>query len=94
MLVACTLLLFGSGLVIWYQYFAWGLPVWARRLGAVAHAIAAFVMIEGIIVHIYASIRVQGSNRVMIRGTASPAWVRHHHPGWYRKIAKQRGLTG
>src|SRR5215472_9185580 len=33
-MVACMVLLLLSGPAIWYQYFAWGLPVWLRRLAA------------------------------------------------------------
>lgn len=87
-LAISIVVLFGSGIVIWYQYFAWSLPIWARRLGSVVHAVSAFVMVEAIIVHIYASIWVRGSNRAMVRGTVTPAWARQHHLGWYRRISK------
>src|SRR5215469_12747493 len=90
MMVACMVLLLLSGPAIWYQYFAWGLPVWLRRLAADVLAISAFVLIEGIIVHIYASVWVRGSMRGMMRGVVPSAWARYHHPAWYREMTRQQ----
>jgi formate dehydrogenase subunit gamma len=57
------------------------------RIAAVLHAAAAFVLIMGIIVHIYAAIFwVRGSLRAMTRGTVTHAWAKHHHARWYRRV--------
>ena len=52
------------------------------------HAIAATVMIIGVIVHVYAAIWVKGSLRAMTRGTVSDAWARKYHAAWHREIGR------
>ena len=87
-LVLCIPVLFVSGVIIWQPYFAAGMPVALLRIAVLVHALAAFVAIAAIIVHIYAAIWVKGSIRAMTRGTVSKAWARHHHAGWYKEISK------
>ncbi|MGS1036147.1 formate dehydrogenase subunit gamma [Burkholderia glumae] len=91
-LVICLLLLLLlSGIVIWRRYFSLYFPIEAIRLAAVVHAAAAFVLIAGIIVHIYAALWVKGSIGAMVRGTVSFGWARKHHPKWFRQAVKQSG---
>jgi formate dehydrogenase subunit gamma len=85
-LVACLWLLLLSGIVMWRPYLAEGFPIWLNRASVVVHALSAFVLILGIIVHIYAAIWTKGSIRAMTRGTVTNAWAKHHHPGWYRQM--------
>jgi formate dehydrogenase subunit gamma len=85
-LVACIALLLVSGILIWQPYFAPKMPVGLLRLAVLVHAVAAFVSIAAILVHIYASFWVKGSVRAMTRGTVSRAWTRHHHRGWFREV--------
>jgi formate dehydrogenase subunit gamma len=86
-MVVTMVLLLVSGIVLWRPYFAGFFPIPVIRLAAVVHAIAAFVLIIGIIVHVYAGIFwVRGSLRAMTRGTVSHEWAKHHHPLWYRKV--------
>lgn len=87
-MVICMLLLLLSGLVIWRAYFAWYFPVDVVRAASVVHAICAFVLICGIITHIYAAIWVKGSIRAMTRGTVSRGWAWKHHRAWFRQIDK------
>ena len=87
-LVVCIPLLFVTGVIIWQPYFTSKLPVTLLRIGALLHALAAFVSIAGIMVHIYAAIWVKGSVRAMTRGFVSKAWAKHHHAGWYKEISK------
>ena len=62
------------------------------RIAAVVHMSSAFVLIVGIIVHVYAALFwVRGSLRAMTRGTVSRAWARHHHPLWYRRMTGGSG---
>lgn len=75
-----------SGIVIWQPWFAPYFPVWLLRLAAVVHALTAWIMILGIVVHVYAAIWVKGSVRAMTRGTVSAAWAKHHHRAWYREM--------
>jgi len=85
-IVVCLWLLLFSGFVMWRPYFAGDFPIWLNRLAVLVHALASFVLILGIIVHIYAAIWVKGSIRAMTRGTVTAAWAKHHHPRWYREI--------
>jgi len=80
------LLLVVSGLGFWRPYFAHMFAMDTVRLAAVVHAGAAWVLIIGIIVHVYASIWVKGTIKGMWTGIVSSAWARKHHPGWYKEI--------
>jgi formate dehydrogenase subunit gamma len=87
-MVACLILLLLSGIVIWRRYFSFYFPITLIRLAAVIHAATAFVLIVGIIVHIYAALWVKGSIRAMTRGTVTLGWARKHHPRWFRESIK------
>jgi formate dehydrogenase subunit gamma len=87
-MVACLVLLLCSGIVIWRRYFSFYFPIGVIRLAAVVHAFAAFVLICGIIVHIYAAIWIKGSVGAMMRGTVTYGWARKHHPRWFRESVK------
>jgi formate dehydrogenase subunit gamma len=86
--VLCILLLLLSGIVIWRRYFSAMFPVGVIRIAALVHAVAAFVVIIGVIVHIYAAIWVKGSVRAMVRGTVTLGWARKHHVKWFRQSVK------
>lgn len=75
-----------SGVVIWQPWFAPYFSVGLIRVAVVVHALAAWIMILGIVVHVYAAIWVRGSVRAMMRGTVSEAWARQHHRAWYRDV--------
>jgi formate dehydrogenase subunit gamma len=75
-----------SGIVIWQPWFAHYFPISLLRVAVVVHALAAWIMILGIIVHIYAAIWVKGTVRAMTRGTVSESWAKHHHRAWYREM--------
>jgi formate dehydrogenase subunit gamma len=87
-MVLCLFLLLCSGVVIWRRYFSGYFPVDVIRVAAVVHAAAAFVLIVGIVVHIYAAIWIKGSVGAMVRGTVSLGWARKHHPKWFRESVK------
>ena len=79
-------LLIVSGIIMWRPYFADAFPINVIRIAALVHAVSAFVLILGMIVHIYAAFWVEGSLRAMTRGNVSHKWARHHHPLWYRRM--------
>ncbi len=81
-----TLLL--TGIVIWRPWFAPYFSIDIVRIGALLHAVCAFVMISGIIVHIYAALWIKGTIGAMVRGTVTRAWAHKHHPGWYKRVLK------
>ncbi len=87
-LVTLISILLVSGVIIWQPYFAPVFPIILLRLAALAHALAAFIAILAIIVHVYAAIWTRGSIRAMTRGTVTAAWARHHHPAWYKETTK------
>jgi formate dehydrogenase subunit gamma len=87
-MVLCLVLLLLSGIVIWRAYFSFYFPIGLVRAAALVHAIAAFVLIVGIIVHIYAALWVKGSVSAMVRGTVTLGWARKHHPRWFRESIK------
>lgn len=73
-LLACMLVLLVSGVVIWRAYFSHWFGIEVIRLSALLHALAAFVLILSIIVHIYAGIWIKGSIGAMLHGWVSRAW--------------------
>lgn len=85
-LVVTMVLLLVSGIILWRPYFADFFPIVLIRIAAVVHMLAAFVLIVGIVVHVYAAFWVRGSLRAMTRGSVSHAWAKHHHPLWYRRV--------
>ncbi|MCS3393750.1 formate dehydrogenase subunit gamma [Burkholderia thailandensis] len=87
-MVASLLLLLVSGIVIWRRYFSLYFPIGAIRAAAVVHAAAAFALIVGIVVHVYAALWVKGSIGAMVRGTVTVGWARKHHPKWFRESVK------
>ena len=93
-MVLCLLLLLASGFVIWRRYFSFYFPIDVIRLAALVHAVAAFVLIMGIIVHIYAALWIKGSIGAMVRGTVTFGWARKHHPKWFREVIRSDRRPG
>lgn len=87
-LIIFMLVLLGSGIVMWREYFSHLFGIEMIRLASLLHALFAFMLICGIIVHIYAGIWVKGSMRAMTRGTVSPGWAWKNHRDWYRKMLR------
>lgn len=77
-----------SGFIIWQPWFAPIFPIGLVRFAVLIHALAAFIGILAIIVHVYAAIWTRGTFRAMTRGTVTAAWARHHHPAWYKDVSK------
>jgi formate dehydrogenase subunit gamma len=89
-MVLTLLLLLLTGIVIWQPYFAPSFSVTLVRWAVLIHAISAFVLMLGIIVHIYAAIWVKGTIGAMTRGHVTRAWARKHHAAWYREVSGER----
>ena len=87
-MVATIALLLVSGIVIWQPWFAPWFSIGLTRVAVLIHALAAFVLTAGVLVHIYAAFWTKGTIRAMTRGTVTRAWAKHHHPGWYREVSK------
>jgi formate dehydrogenase subunit gamma len=80
------LVLVCSGFVFWRPWFAGYFPIGLIRVATLLHAVAAVVLILGVITHVYAAIWVKGTVRAMTRGTVSEAWARQNHPLWHREM--------
>ncbi|MEP6607473.1 MAG: formate dehydrogenase subunit gamma [Burkholderiaceae bacterium] len=90
-MVATMTLLVISGIIMWRPYFAEAFHINVVRIAVVVHALCAFILILGIIAHVYAGVFwVVGSLRAMTRGTVSSGWARHHHPLWYRRVSGRK----
>lgn len=88
------LVLFGSGLVIWHEYFAPYFTIAQSRAAMLVHAIAAVAIICVWIVHVYAAIWVRGTISAMTRGRVTGGWAWRHHRKWLRDLASGRGDKG
>ena len=83
---ACCVLLFLSGLVLWFPESA---PRGLRLAAVLIHPVAAIVAITGIIVHIYmGTLAIPGALRSMTQGWTTERWAAAHHPKWLREISK------
>ena len=90
-MVACIAVLALTGLVVWRRYFAGYVPNGVVRLGALLHALTAFVLVAGVIVHIAAALWIRGSVTAMLRGTVTPGWAFKHHRAWFRQMIRPGG---
>lgn len=90
-MVITMLILLVSGVIIWQPYFAPSFSIGLVRFAVMMHALSAFVLMLGIIIHIYAAIWVKGSTRAMTRGTVTRPWAKKHHPQWYREVTGEAG---
>lgn len=86
-MVISMLILLVTGIILWQPYFAPMFSIGLVRFAVMMHALSAFVLMLGIIVHIYAAIWVKGSTRAMTRGTVTRPWAKKHHPLWYREVS-------
>lgn len=83
---ALILVMFGTGIVIWDQYFFAYTSIEIKRWAVLAHSVAAIFAIAIILVHIYAGIWVRGTGRAMVRGSVTGGWAFRHHRKWLRDV--------
>jgi len=84
------IILIGSGLVIWDQYFADYTTLTQKRLAILLHSGAAVTIICVWIVHVYAAIWVRGTITAMTRGHVTGGWAWRHHRRWLRELVAGR----
>jgi formate dehydrogenase gamma subunit len=54
------------------------------------HNLLGFVMIAGVVAHAYlGTIANPGTWRVLVDGSVTREWARHHHPNWYRALIRR-----
>jgi formate dehydrogenase subunit gamma len=82
-----AILLFFSGLGLWFvESIPWSLR-WVRHLAIAVHVLAALATIGGFIIHVYmGTAMVRGSFSSIVTGEVSSDWAKHHHRLWYERI--------
>ncbi|AGT10512.1 formate dehydrogenase subunit gamma [Paracoccus aminophilus] len=80
--------LIGSGLMIWEQYFPDLVTIPVRRIALLIHSIAAVCIILLFILHVYAAIWTRGTLRAMTRGSVTGGWAYKHHRKWLKEVAE------
>lgn len=78
--------LLGTGIAIWMEYFAAYFTIEQRRVAVMVHSIAAILAICAVITHVYAAIWVRGTIRAMTRGSVTGGWAWRHHRKWLRDV--------
>jgi formate dehydrogenase subunit gamma len=86
------ILLFLSGLGLWFvEGIPWSLR-WLRYTAVTVHVIAALATIGGFIIHVYmGTAMVRGGFTSIIRGEVSTAWAKTHHRLWYEQVTGDKG---
>jgi formate dehydrogenase subunit gamma len=83
LMAAGGILLFLSGLVMWYVDAVPATMMWLRGVATIVHAVAALATIGAFIVHLYMGIAVvPGGLSAILHGHVTEEWARHHHPLW------------
>ena len=91
LMVACMAVLASTGFLIWRRYFSGYFPINLVRGALVAHALAAFALVAGVIVHVAAAGWVRGSLGAMMRGKVTLGWAYKHHRAWFREMMRAGG---
>lgn len=86
-----VLLLFISGIGLWFvEDIPWSLR-WLRYLSVFVHVVAALATIGGFIIHVYmGTAMVRGGFTSIIRGEVSAIWAKTHHRLWYEQVTGER----
>ena len=86
----CGVVLFLSGIILWFpEYVPWSLR-WLRYLAIVIHPAAALITIGLFLIHVYMGVFAErGAFGSVIRGDVSLAFAKRYHPSWYKEIVGQ-----
>ncbi|PKA45380.1 formate dehydrogenase subunit gamma (plasmid) [Rhizobium sullae] len=79
-------ILIATGLIIWDQYFSAYTTIEQKRWAVLSHSIAAVVIINVWIIHVYSAFWVRGTIRAMTRGSVTGGWAWRHHRKWLREL--------
>jgi formate dehydrogenase subunit gamma len=85
----CGILLFLSGLILWFPHWIpWNLR-FLRLLAVIVHPAAALITIGLFIIHVYMGTAVErGAFGSVIRGDISAKWAQRYHGTWYEEITR------
>ncbi len=76
-----------SGVILVFQDH-FGLPVICTT--STFHNLVGFFLIAGVLAHAYlGTVANPGTWRVLVDGTVTREWARHHHPNWYRALLRR-----
>lgn len=89
-MVITAILLVITGFLFWRPWFAGYFPISLVRIAALLHAFAAWVLIAGVMVHVYAAFWVKGTTQAMLVGKVTRAWARANHPKWYEEVTGEK----
>src|ERR1700690_2642898 len=87
---SCGILLFLSGLILWFPHWVpWSLR-YLRYIAVLVHASAALITIGLFIIHVYMGVALErGSFGSVIRGDVSANWAKRYHGIWYDKVVRE-----
>jgi formate dehydrogenase subunit gamma len=82
------ILLFVSGIVLWFpEVIYWNLRG-LRYAAILVHVAVALITIGAFIIHVYmGTAMVRGGFTSIVRGEVSPAWAQAHHRLWYERVS-------
>lgn len=86
MMALLIIVLIGSGLLMWDQYFSQFTTPGVKRIAVFVHSVAAITIISVWIVHVYAAIWVRGSIPAMVQGSVTGGWAWKHHRKWLKEL--------
>ena len=83
----CGILLFLSGLVLWFpEYIPWSLR-WLRYTAILIHASTALLTIGLFLIHVYMGVFAErGALDSVIYGDVTEDFARRFHPAWYKEL--------
>jgi formate dehydrogenase subunit gamma len=83
------IVLFVSGMILWFTEYLPPSLNWLRLLAAIVHPVAFLVTLAGFIIHVYMGTAVvRGGFSSVIRGEVSEGWARYHHRLWLERIQR------
>ena len=83
----CGILLFLSGLVLWFpEYIPWSLR-WVRYIAVVTHASSALLTVGLFLIHVYMGVFAErGALDSVIYGDVTEDFAKRFHPAWYQEL--------
>ena len=86
----CGILLFLSGVVLWFPHWIpWNLR-FLRLLAVIIHPVAALITIGLFIIHVYmGTLMERGAFGSVIRGDVSTEWAKRYHGIWYDQVTRE-----
>jgi formate dehydrogenase subunit gamma len=83
------ILLFLSGLILWFPHWIpWNLR-YLRYIAVLVHASSALITIGLFIIHVYMGVALErGSFGSVVRGDVSVNWAKRYHGIWYDQITR------